>query len=274
MDHAAGEPHGGMDMAEVLHLVVEVLGGVQHEVADALGQIQRHFVAGQLISADQGGDHDGVADALLAAAGVAGQVEAAVGQINVVGEFVHGHGLGGVTGPEGTQLSLDDQAAHAADQLAGTALSLCILGIFLHDAVQSGQDIAHLVEGCMDGVGPGVLLAEAQTVLTPGLHQVAAEGLLHIVALGGIEHLHGGIQTLVPGAHQLGIVHAAVGGLGGLLVGQQQPVGQVVLGGVDHIQDIVVDHLHAFLDIIDLEHMDLLMCHSLLSGRKNDPPAS
>ena len=254
LDDAGGEPHGGMHVAEKLHAVVEIARYAQQVVCEALRQVQRHLVALQLPAAHQRQQRNGVADRLFAAPGVAGEIEAAVFQVHVVREFVHRHGLFTVAAPERAHLALDHKRPHAPHQLGGAHLGKLVVRVFLGDQVHRGQNVAHLVKGCVHRVGPRVGLAEAQPVLAPALHQVPPKALLYLVPFFRAEDIHAAAKPLIPRANQLGVVHTAVGGLGGLLVGQKQPVRQVVVSGVHHVGDVMVYQPRAFGQIEFLVH--------------------
>ena len=89
-------------------------------------------------------------------------------------------------------------------------------------------------------MGPGIRPVIAQALRPPAVAQESLKPRQHFLSLAGVQDLHRAVQPLVPGADQLRVVHPAVGGFGGLFVGQQQPVGQVSVFFIDHAGEVMV----------------------------------
>ena len=154
-------------------------------------------------------------------------------------ELVDRRGLLGVAGPERADLALDDERAHAADEPRGALVGLLVGRVVADHAVEGREHVAHLVERGVHRVRPGELAVVAQALGAPVGEDVAAEGGEHVRAAAVAEDAHRRVEPLVPGGDELRVVDAAVGGLGRLLVGEDEPVGQVVVRGVDHGGQVV-----------------------------------
>ena len=99
---------------------------------------------------------------------------------------------------------------------------------------------------------PRVFFMKAQTVLTPGGKHAAAEAVGKSGDLARLlaQNIAQAVHRLVPGANQLGIVHAAMLGLGRLFVRGDQPEGEIIVGSVGHAVDVIEDALGILLQIV------------------------
>ena len=268
-------PHRRVDMAHELVAPVEVARLPQQGGGEARGEVERDFVLGDDIAVGEGLQHHAVADELLAAPGVAREVEAAVKKIDVVGELVVGLGLVVVARPEGADLALDDERPHPAHQSGGALLGLLVVRVVADKAVEGGKDVAHFVERAVHRVRPGILVVVAQPVRTPVGEEELAEGGQHFggMAILDAKDLHAGVEALVPGGDEFGVIDAAVGGLCRLLVGENEPIGKVAFRLVGHLGEVVEGAPRAGLEVEVLVFHGCRLVVSLSVTWGGRPPA-
>lgn len=96
---------------------------------------------------------------------MSGQIEAAVLQVHIIGEFVQGFLLFIIPRPERPDLPLNYQGAHSPHQPGRPLLRLFIPGIVLQHPVQRRKNIAHFVKRTMVRMRPRIRLMKPQAVL-------------------------------------------------------------------------------------------------------------
>ena len=139
----------------------------------------------------------------------------------------------------------DGTGQTTADEAGGAPVGLLVVRMVADHAVERGEDVANLVERGVHRVRPGELAVVAQALGAPVGEDVAAEGGQDVRAAAVAEDAHRRVEPLVPGGDELRVVDAAVSGLGRLLVGEDEPVGQVVVGRIDHRREVVQGTLRA-----------------------------